>query len=985
MKEEIAIGIDAGTWNSVIAAFINHKVETIPNTIGDSFTPSVVEILDDGVAVGEETMLHKIDKNNEKNLITEIKRIVGKSYSSLKPEEIEKYNIVKDPNSEDKILIKVMRKGKEEFLTSEQVFSFIFQKLIKIASDFMCTKISKAVITIPANFDNSQRMAISSAAKMAGIDILRIINEPTAAALAYGLGTQENLKNSLNLSIMQQDKKINRKVVIFDLGGGTFDVTILNLNDNKEFISVASLGDEHLGGNDFDNKLVDYCLKQFCKYYGEDEKEIRKEPNIIRRLKNQCEKAKKKLSFTDQATISVYNLNKDNNLYVEIKREEFDEKCEDLYQRIKSVLDKVIADSKYSIEEIDDVVMVGGASRIFKIKQILIEKFGKNKIRDKINPDEAVAIGATWQAHKILKKDSNINILDITPFTLGVATKSKIPEEIKIGNIMSVLVHKNEKIPFKSEPKYYKTVEDNQELFKIKLYAGENKFISDNRFLTEVKIKNLPKGAKGTVQLEIYLEVDKDGIVFINADVKSMNYKVREKYCLYEDNSINNKTEIIIKNNTKIKGKEKLEEIKKINQLINKKNENLKKSEKNEEKLDILKNLTKLCSKLIDIYSVLNEQNDSDNLYQKLFFNYERILNYYSQMILLDNDEKNIENIINKIKEILSKLINDDIETLVKIFDKLKEKKLDDYCKIIIYCAEILYQEGERILNEGKKYSRYYSRKFFAKGDKIKSLIDEKMKDDIDYDILKMFEELDKKFTNKVGQIDAFTKSIKSFIDSKNSPYAPSGSGFTVIGDVFKKFMEPENIDISLDIFSEIADALGKDKNSFSESEAFCLYNIIYIKFSILKNQDLNNFKTYESIFDKIDYILDNNPDSHNFKWKKNYEDLVKEIKEKKEEILINGKVDNSKYIEELNKLYEEKMEENKPMEFLDFIIEKYPFIKAELLTDDLKMKNLEDKFYSIFAQYHPDNYKDRKDFDIYNEIYMILVKMEKALFKPDN
>ena len=987
MKEEIAIGIDAGTWNSVIGTFLNHKVEIIPNTIGDSCTPSIVEIMDDDVAVGEETMLHKIDKNNEKNLISEIKRIVGKSYSSLKPEEIEKFNIV-SPNSDDKILIKVMRKGKEEFLTPEQILSFIFQKLIKIASDFLGTKITKAVITIPANFDNNQRGGISSAAKMAGIEILRIINEPTAAALAYGLGTSDNLKYSINYSMMLKDKKINRKVVIFDLGGGTFDVTVLHLNDNREYIAVASLGDEHLGGNDFDNKLVDYCIEKFCNFFHIDEKEIRNETTILRRLKNQCEKAKKKLSFVEQTTISIYNLYKDNNLYVEIKRDKFDELCEDLYERINLVLEKVIKDSKFSIQEIDDVVMVGGSSRINKIKKILIEKFGETKIRDNINPDEAVAVGATWQAHKILKGEDNINILDITPFSLGVASKSKNPEYISHGNIMSFLIEKNQKIPCKSEVKMYKTVQDNQDIFKIKLYAGEEKFIKDNKFLKEVVINNIPKGEKGTVKLKIYLEVDKNGIVFINAEVESMDYKLREKYSLYDENSNinNNKTEIIIRNNAKIQGKEKLEEIKRINQLINKKKENLKKCEKDEEKLESLKKLTELLSKLIDIYSYLSQQNDSDSIYQKLFFNYERILNYYSEMILIEKSKDNIQEIINKIKEIFSKLLNDDLESLVKILIKLKEKKITEYCKIIIYCADLLYQEGEKILNEGKKYCRYYSRKFFNKGDKIKSKINEDMIDDCDYDehIDTLYKELEKKYTNKSQQVDAFTKSLKVMIESKETPYVPSGQGFTQIGDIFKKFMEPENIYLSLDIFGEIADTLEQNKENLTESEAYCRYNIIYIKFTILGNQDLINIGEYENLIRRIDYIFENYTGNSNFKWKENYESLKKEITEKKKEIQNKKISENSKYIEELNQLYDEKMKDNKPNEFLEFIIEKYPFINIGKIIENLKMKELKDKFYAIFGKYHPDNYKGRKDYDIYNEIYMLLVKMEKALFKPE-
>jgi len=320
---------------------------------------------------------------------------------------------------------------------------------------------------------------------------------------------------------------------------------------------------------------------------------------------------------------------------------------------------------------------------------------------------------------------------------------------------------------------------------------------------------------------------------------------------------------------------------------------------------------------------------------------------------------------------------------LVNIFSNLKEKKLDEYCIIIIYSADILYQEGDRILKEGKKYSRYYSRKFFTKGDRIKSYINEDIKSEMDYEIEKLYDELEKKYTNKVEQIDAFTKSVKTFIESRESPYIPSGSGFTVIGNVFKKYMESENVDIVLDILSEMVTSLSKDKNNVFESEAFCIFNIIYIKFTILKNQDLNNIKTYENMESRIDYIIQelNSGKNITIKWLSKYEDLKKEIAETKQEELLKKKVDNSEYINELNKVYKEKMEENKPMEFLDFIIQKYPFTEAEKLKEELKVKDLKDKFYEVFPLYSPDNYSGRKDYKIYNEIYMLLVKMEQTLF----
>ena len=282
---EVPTGIDLGTSNSVIGVFINGKITIVPNSIGDSLTPSVVEILEKGEAIGEETIMHK---ENVENTITEIKRIIGKKYSEIEDLTHINFNIV---SNNDNIQIKVNRKGKEELFTSEEIMSLIFKKLIKNASDFVKSTITKAVITVPANYSYNQRSAIVKAANLAGIEVLRTINEPTAAALAYGLGTKENNSDSLAVSIIKKDNVKNRKVLVFDLGGGTFDVTILVMQNNI-FNVEATKGDTHLGGNDFDNILVDYCIKDFCQKMNVNENDIKQDPNSIRRLKAQCEKAK---------------------------------------------------------------------------------------------------------------------------------------------------------------------------------------------------------------------------------------------------------------------------------------------------------------------------------------------------------------------------------------------------------------------------------------------------------------------------------------------------------------------------------------------------------------------------------------------------------------------------------------------------------------------------------------------------------------------
>ena len=528
----IAIGIDIGTSNIKAAVFKDGKIQIVPNSIGDPSTPSIVQISDEGEVIGEETMMNNSD---EKHTITEIKRLLGKNITDLKDLKRRNYDLIGDT---DKLQIKVNRKGKDELFSPEQILSLILKKIIKNASDFMETNITKAVITVPAYFDYKQRSATEESAKLAGIEVLGIINEPTAAALAYGLGTKENLSNSLALSIMKEDNVKTRKVLVFDLGGGSLDISILII-ENTEFTVKAKIGDNNLGGIDFDYKLIDFCIKDFCQKMNFNENDVRKDLNAIRRLKLQCKKAKNQLSKKDTTNFTIYNFFGNSDLYIEITREKFNEECEDFYQKIKNIIDKVLIESNYTSDIIDDVIMVGGGSKIPKIREILEEKFDPYKIRDKINQDEAVVIGATWGAHKLIKNDKSLKILETVPSSLGVGAVSKINDERAIGLIMSVLIEKNTPLPANSEVKQYKTIKDNQSFFKIEVYSGEDRYIKKNRPLREIIIDQLPRGEKGSVNFSISFHVDKNGILTIIAEVKSIGKQITEEYSIYSNDNNN--------------------------------------------------------------------------------------------------------------------------------------------------------------------------------------------------------------------------------------------------------------------------------------------------------------------------------------------------------------------------------------------------------------------------------------------------------------
>ena len=994
--ENIAVGIDFGTSNTKVAVFKDGRIQIVPNSMGDPSTPSVVQILDEGEIIGEETMIHKSD---EKHTIIEIKRLLGKNITDLKDLKRRNYDLIGDSN---KSQIKVNRNGKDELFSPEQIIALILKKLIKNVSDFMETEtmITKAVITVPAYFDSKQISAIEESAKLAGIEILGIINEPTAAALAYGLGTEEDLSNSLILSIMKEDNVKNRKVLVFDLGGGSFDISVLIIN-NTEFTVKAKLGDNNLGGIDFDYKLIDFCIKNFCQKMNINENDLRKDLNAIRRLKLQCKKAKKQLSKKDSTIINIYNFFNKSDLYIEITRERFNEECEDLYQKIESIIEKVLIESNYTSDAIDDVIMVGGGSKIPKIREILETKFNPNKIRDKMNQDEAVVIGAAWKAHKLIKNDENLKILEITPSSLGVGVISDIDDEREIGLIMSVLIGKNKPLPAKSEVKEYETVKENQDHFKIKIYSGEDKYVKNNRLLGEINIDNLPNGKPGDVHLFISFDVDINGILTIIAEVKSIKKKEIRKYSIYnkdekkiDDDYTNNKVRETIINLKKNKeSKQKLEEIKILTKTINKKNKELDLINDND-KLNILNELCEFCSKIINIYESLRKDNeDSETLYEKLFDFTKLLLKSYSKIIILKEEENNCMDLINKIKDVLSKYINDNIENLLDVFIELKIERPKIYIEIILYVVGILCKEGDRFLKEMKKYAKYNSKKLYQKAEKIKKYIDDDLIKEMNYRLKNQYDDIQKNYGKKVEEIDSFAFLIKKQLQEKDSQFIPNKTGVTLIYNKINKKLtneaflhlydsnDIEEIYLMVDTFEEMKNSLSKKEPT--DTEAYCIANIIKINFIYFKNYD---FKLYDILNRRINFIYDRIEKDEEQEWLKELEAINEQITTKKEEIENEKNINNAnnqKDINDIKIIFKNKIKDNKPKEFIYFLIENYPFYKYDSFQQKfLDQKSFEELFQIIFPLYHPDNYRDREKYIVYHEIYILLVDIEKIFIK---
>src|SRR5512135_2075741 len=455
---EKIIGIDLGTTNSVVAVMEGGDVTVIPNQEGSRLTPSVVAFTSKGeTLVGEPAKRQAI--TNPKGTVYSIKRFMGRRHSEVQAEEkMVPYEVVGGPND----FVKVRVGGKE--YTPPEISAFILRKLKEAAESYLGHKVRKAVITVPAYFNDSQRQATKDAGQIAGLEVARIINEPTAAALAYGL-----------------DKKKNEKIAVFDLGGGTFDVSVLEVTE--ELVEVLSTnGDTHLGGDDWDEALINYIADEFKKEQGID---LRKDQMALQRLKEAAEKAKKDLSFQTQADINLPFITADQNgpkhLTMTISRNQFERLTDHLLERLRGPVLKALEDAKLKASDIDEVVLVGGATRMPRVQQIVKEIFGKDPHKG-VNPDEVVAVGAAIQGAVLTGDVKQILLLDVTPLSLGIETR---------GGIFTALIPRNTTIP-SSKSDVFSTASDNQTQVEIHVLQGERPMANDNKSLGKFVLDGLP-------------------------------------------------------------------------------------------------------------------------------------------------------------------------------------------------------------------------------------------------------------------------------------------------------------------------------------------------------------------------------------------------------------------------------------------------------------------------------------------------------------
>lgn len=940
--KDIAIGIDFGTTNSCIGAFRNDVVEIIPNQINGRTTPSIVSFFGKQISIGEQTQnKNQLIVDPEKTIYS-VKRLIGKKsnehdYNRIIKDLPYKNNIIINENKRP--LICVDFNGKKEKYFPEEIAAMIFRHLKENAEKYLKKPIKKAVITIPAYFTETQREATKMAAESVGFEILKIINEPTAAALAFGLGIKDDLEimDEMDKSFFQLKKNKNekycdelkeneeKKILVFDLGGGTLDVTCLKIkkiDDETEFVVLGHSGNTIIGGDDFDNALVNYCIKKFNKENGIFIDPSSHEGRIAqKRLKSQCELAKRFLSNEYKTNIKINSLYNGIDFDISIKRATFEELCKELFDKMEEPIQEALrvseSTNKYDIEE---VLLVGGSTRMPKIEEIIKKFFGnKIKIQKNLNPDEIVAYGATLQAAKIMNCTTleNVYINDICSHSLGIAIKGEV-----FDYKFSRIIKNGEDIPTSSEQNYT-TAYDYQSSVLIQIFEGENSLCKNNRFLGSFNIENITLAKKGVPKIKVKILIDQDGIINVSAEETISGS--RNSLVIKDDKGIMSEEE-------KKRMKQKLskkEDFEKLSFDFDEKENHLIESIKNLKKEFIETNSLKTINEIIEkqeqlINICLNavNKNNIEKLYKNiknLFYLYEYILANYLQRN--KNKSKQYLQKIEKYMNLFKSYGTNYIKSLLMIFKDVTDSKR--ISEIVYICIKIF----QDIIN-----SESYNKTALYYTNEILELI-EIFKNSIYSSSLKSkFEQIEKECQLK--------KLISIPISTEENIKVNTEDDY--LNKLYESFSLEQAL-FAMDQNTYTIENLGTKTNSKYEQgiRALLLTKLITLQLLFLKRPNL--LKLYKMIKEAIECIKSAGLKPYNNKWintlyinKTKIEKLEKENKQK-------GKQKGKKKIEEWQTdIKGDNDEENK--KFLEHIQNNY---FNDKFNEKLKGKTVRDLYDS--------------------------------------
>ena len=1014
MEDEYAIGLDLGTTFSCIGVYRNGWVEIIPNRNGEKITPSVVIISnDEKILVGEETTDFLVQ--NYDSCIYEVKRLIGKEIDDKELDKIQKrlpFTIVRPHGKGNLPEIKIKNNGKTMTYTPVEISSYIIKKMVFNAEKYLNKKISKLVITVPANFTDSQRALTRQAAEALKLKVLRIINEPTAAALAYGFDEKKNL---------------NSNILIFDLGGGTFDVSILSLKkDEKDnstsFEVLGTAGDTNLGGEDFDNALVEIVLRKIENKA--DAERIRADKKALKKLKVACENTKKILSISDKANICINDTMKDLDIIEIIYRNEFESECQPLFNKLIPPIEKAMQmayEKKGKAEEmkIDEVILVGGSTRIPKVKDIVKNYFPNSRINDTINPDEAIAYGATIAAEKMLhnKDDTikNFSLLDITPISLGtdVQNNDPNPEIQKEGNRMNVIIKRGTHIPV-SNYKTYSTVVDNQESMSINIYEGEKKYVKYNHLLKKSTINGLTKRPKGKTKVVIKFDIDVNGILNVEAKEESTdgNGQVLNLMIKNDEISLTNQEmeELKKKMETLLekfgeKGKENKNDYINIKGILkkykdafdkcnqakkNKKKKNDDEENEDEEDDDRITYIRNYYTTLEDFINKFDKNFDNETVLYKFYLYIKDLFERYLDALKLDLDKGDKKHIFGKINEYIQIFIDKSsgyLNELLEILSRLKKvKNKVKFYQIIVFVIGKLNELGKNCIISDKPFCKYHSlmyfelshsyfEKYFPKKSDTEppsgttTTIEEEDREnmailgDKELDTLKKESKSCLEYINdiKSGAILLCEEFLKKNTLIKNEIIQSSDRGITSqvkqhnIANLDR--MNRDNRKIFLANYEKLLSQI-QITDDFTKKEAICIANIIKICYSI--SEDFASKTRYllylakrcETIVEHLQ--LDKNED-----WYKEFNELYTKLKvfEPKEQVYQELLTEMKDKNPDVFKNLDDNFRKLAPQKFIKYILETHPYKDYEKDKDrDFGTVNPELLLF-LLKKYLPDNY----------------------------